>query len=52
MDPDMAIKFLDSLNHKITTLSYKRKPESSFQEIRSDVAQLSATVEEISSDAD
>jgi len=52
MDPDMAVKFLDTLNHKITTLSYKRKPETSFQEIRSDVAQLSATVEEIDPNAD
>jgi len=51
MDPDLAVKFLDRLNHKITTLSYRQKPEVSFQEIKSDVKGLAETVEEIS-DAD
>jgi len=53
MDPDLAVKFLDRLNRKVTTLSYRRgSSDMSFQEIRTDVQQLTETVEEMNTDAD
>jgi hypothetical protein len=48
MDPEMAIKFLDRLNSKITTLSYKHKKDTvTFNEIKDDAHMLTASVEEI-----
>ena len=47
MSPDLRIKFLDRLNNKITTLSYGKSKGTSFSQIKEDVKQLNATVEEI-----
>lgn len=47
MSPDLAIRFLDRLNQKITMLSYRKNPDISFQKIKTDVHQLSKTIEEI-----
>jgi hypothetical protein len=52
MDPEMAIKFIDRLNNKITVLSYKHKKEPTFGEIKDDVKVLTAEVEEIEHDGD
>lgn len=48
MDPEMAIKFLDKLNNKMTTLSYKHKSDSvTFEEIKNDTHMLTTNVVEI-----
>jgi len=48
MDPEMSIKFLDRLNSKITTLSYRHKKDvMSFSEIKDDAHMLTASIEEI-----
>ncbi len=44
-EPDVAIKFIDKLNSKISNLSYRKPKQMGFNDIKKDVKMLTAEVE-------